>query len=970
MLRIRGGYGAIGFPTRVFSVIARPQCVGVRRRSGSECSVGPDLPLIARRAELATLTGAIEATRRGRGEAVLLTGEAGVGKTRLLIETQREAERRGVLVLKGRAVESGGAYRPLVEAFARASAPFAQETELAAVRPILARVLPGWISDHDVLAPMADPAAVLAEALILLLRAMSTDGAVLLIDDVHWADDDTVSVLSYLADSLDQLPLALIMTARSEPLLPEPLGRLSAAPSIRQLRLSRLQAPEVADALRAQELPGLAPETVAQLVAAVDGLPLILDEFVRQLRENPANAIDMKHTTLAAAVQKRLRSLPPDARVVLDAMSVLGDTDSELLTVITELDDAKLSTAIHHAVSSTLLVSATTPLGVMWRHPLMRDAVRDLLLPLEQQTLARRAADHLVNRTTEPTEGRLRQAAEMYELAGYPDRAARELIRAARAAVRGAALDVAEHHLTAAHALTGTLPDAALDVLIERIDTLTLTGRAADGYHSGIAALQSAAGDSRRLLVATTRAAYSAGLRAEAAPLLARLEQVAEPTDSDLMVLRADAAWAYRKSEAIQLGQLAAARALDEGRFELACEALLVAGTAAQRRDIDLAARIVHQALALSEAHQLSIWQVQALAELGVLDLATDSDPTRDYQARERATAAGMLGTVAAIDTQLGAVTASREGFLAAYPIYLRADAQARQLQLTGPYAVTRAHLALCVLFADDRPLPGRTRPAAPSEFDDLIAEALAAGKKSGRAPWVLSLYGLRAWLQGDNLTAIRLIDESMRNVQDEWHLIPWWGVGPLLRVVAGTDPEEAFGPPVLIGHHANWAARGYGTAVWELRKGRSPSGSIAEADHLVRHTPLHRHMLRTTIAPVVYQAGMESAAEGWLREADAFCSAAGERALQRLVRRTLASVGAKVPKGSKAMVPPHLARLGITAREAEILRLVNAGLSNADISHRLFISTRTVESHVSSMLQKTGLSTREQLPSASTAED
>jgi DNA-binding CsgD family transcriptional regulator len=329
-----------------------------------------------------------------------------------------------------------------------------------------------------------------------------------------------------------------------------------------------------------------------------------------------------------------------------------------------------------------------------------------------------------------------------------------------------------------------------------------------------------------------------------------------------------------------------------------------------------------------------------------------------------------MLGTVVVIDTDIGAVTAFREGFLVAYPIYLRADAQARQLQLTGPYAVTRAHLALCVLFADDRPLPGRTRPAAPSEFDDLIAEALAAGKKSGRAPWVLSLYGVRAWLHGDNSTAIRLIDEGMRNVQDEWHLIPWWGVGPLLRVVAGTDPEEAFGPPVLIGHHANRAARGYGAAVWELRKGRSPSESIAEADHLVRHTPLARHMLRTTIAPVVYQAGVESAAEGWLREADAFCSAAGERALQRLVRRTLASVGAKVPKGSTSAVPPHLARLGITARETEILRLVNAGLSNADISHRLFISTRTVESHVSSMLQKTGLTTREQLPSASIAED
>jgi DNA-binding NarL/FixJ family response regulator len=75
------------------------------------------------------------------------------------------------------------------------------------------------------------------------------------------------------------------------------------------------------------------------------------------------------------------------------------------------------------------------------------------------------------------------------------------------------------------------------------------------------------------------------------------------------------------------------------------------------------------------------------------------------------------------------------------------------------------------------------------------------------------------------------------------------------------------------------------------------------------------------------------------------------------------------VPKGSITTVPPHLAKLGITAREIEILRLVNAGLSNADISDRLFISTRTVESHVSSLLQKTGQATREQLPSADGAQ-
>jgi hypothetical protein len=68
---------------------------------------------------------------------VLISGEAGVGKTRLLLEAQREAGRRGILALRGRAVESGGAYRPLVDAFARASAPFANDPVLARLRPTL-----------------------------------------------------------------------------------------------------------------------------------------------------------------------------------------------------------------------------------------------------------------------------------------------------------------------------------------------------------------------------------------------------------------------------------------------------------------------------------------------------------------------------------------------------------------------------------------------------------------------------------------------------------------------------------------------------------------------------------------------------------------------------------------------------------------------------------------------------------------
>jgi len=114
--------------------------------------------------------------------------------------------------------------------------------------------------------------------------------------------------------------------------------------------------------------------------------------------------------------------------------------------------------------------------------------------------------------------------------------------------------------------------------------------------------------------------------------------------------------------------------------------------------------------------------------------------------------------------------------------------------------------------------------------------------------------------------------------------------------------------------------------------------------------------------APAAFQSGMR-AAEGWLREADAFFGAAGERPLQHRVRQTLAAIGAKVPR-TTAHVPAHLVRFGITAREAEILQLVYAGLTNNDIAEQLFISSRTVETHISSMLQKTGADRRDQLPS------
>src|SRR6478752_4960069 len=141
-----------------------------------------ELPLVARQLEVAVVTEVIESAADGCGRGVLITGEAGIGKTRLLREARAAAERRGLLVLRGRATESGGAYRALVEAFARPAAGLAEHPDLIGIRPTLSRVLPGWASDEPIVAPMADPGTVLAQALMLLLRPLAPAGAALLLD--------------------------------------------------------------------------------------------------------------------------------------------------------------------------------------------------------------------------------------------------------------------------------------------------------------------------------------------------------------------------------------------------------------------------------------------------------------------------------------------------------------------------------------------------------------------------------------------------------------------------------------------------------------------------------------------------------------------------------------------------------------------------------------------------------------------
>jgi hypothetical protein len=133
--------------------------------------------------------------------AVLVTGEAVVGKTRLLDELAGRLRSGGALVLRGNAVHGGGPFRPLARALVRVSPPeLAEAPELRPYAAVLARLLPGWPLRPLEAGHLVDPVVVLGEAVRALLHVLG-DGrrSALLLDDLHWADRDTLDLLEYLS---------------------------------------------------------------------------------------------------------------------------------------------------------------------------------------------------------------------------------------------------------------------------------------------------------------------------------------------------------------------------------------------------------------------------------------------------------------------------------------------------------------------------------------------------------------------------------------------------------------------------------------------------------------------------------------------------------------------------------------------------------------------------------------------------
>ena len=350
-------------------------------------------PLIGRDTELEQLAAQLAWLRdSGEGRLVVLRGEAGVGKTRLIRELLRRAQDHGVAVHAALVLDFGAAgARDALGILARKLIEAERVAEVGApLDPFLANMagLPLSPEGHQLVAatPAGEQHGRQRAAFVALARKLAGQRPLLLaIEDVHWADAGTLSVLAGVAEALlGHAPVMLLLTARQDrdPIDAVWLAQAGNPPTMEiDLRpLQEAKARELAGLL----LRGCRDDALARCVARAQGNPLFLEQLARHVRERSDDAVPVSIQTL---IQARLDRLEPIDREALRAASVLGQqfSLSALRAVLSR------SSYDPRSLVRRLFVHEV-PQGHLFAHALIRDSIYDLLLRSQRRELHLRAA--------------------------------------------------------------------------------------------------------------------------------------------------------------------------------------------------------------------------------------------------------------------------------------------------------------------------------------------------------------------------------------------------------------------------------------------------------------------------------------------------------------------------------------------------------------------------------------------------
>jgi DNA-binding CsgD family transcriptional regulator/tetratricopeptide (TPR) repeat protein len=414
---------------------------------------------IGRDAEAAVMAAAVEEARAGDSSIVLIGGEAGIGKTRLIDEVAARARAGGAVVLHGGCVSLGDGgglpFAPFVEALRRLPAVLASgafgDLDLEMLRTPataeLGHLMPefGTPTGEDV-GGFARPEWVQArifEGLLGLLRALGErTPLVMILEDLHWADGSTRDLVAFLARNVRGERLVVIGTYRTDdlhrrhPLRPW-LSEMERLPRVHRLELTPFGAAEVGSHVEA--ILGRAPEPdlLEAIVRRTEGNPFFIEELLAARGDGAAGA--RLPETLRDVLISRVAALSEAAQQVLGIAAVAGrSVEPELLATVAAVPEADLEGPLREALAAQLLVEDPAADGVYrFRHALLAEAVYDDLLPSTRRRLHAAYATALDARPVpEGAEGASLLAALAHHAtaAHEPVRALRAWIAAARAA--------------------------------------------------------------------------------------------------------------------------------------------------------------------------------------------------------------------------------------------------------------------------------------------------------------------------------------------------------------------------------------------------------------------------------------------------------------------------------------------------------------------------------------------------------
>lgn len=945
----------------------------------------PTTDFVGRRAELARFNRAVADARNGLPSVVLVSGEAGIGKTTIVSES---AVRAGVGLYLGRSTHIGGDTIPL--------APLADLLrQVRRTKPDLLTEAPALAALHQWFAPGAavaelhgSPHGGVFVAVLELITQLAADATVIVgFEDLHWADTVTWDLFEFLARNLIDEKVVLVGTYRDNEVAIHPgqrgrLAELSRLPAARRVHLEGLDRDEIAQRV-ASLLGGAAPSAlVDQVVARGRGNPFFTSELVAAHLSGESIPI-----VLSDLISAEIADLDDRARLVLGAVATIGrEAGHELLAAVIDLPDRDVEVALRTVIDARMLVVDND--AYRFRHPLLGEVVYADLLPPQRARLHRSIAATLAQQPADA----LRRADRAGELAFHLDLAgdiegAFSALLAAADAAEMVAPAAAFGHLERAFELWDSVGERservnrahrlwqAADIATSTVGNERAVQLALVASEQGPPPLGAAWGHERlgRYLWATGRLQEGAIEFAHAVAMLGNEDDPnAAPVYAGLAQAEALAGrdagaeqWCAKVFELVQSpGDNPAAwsmarRALgivrsnqgDPATAVELCRAAMTVAPNAQSRALAGLYFCVTLGDAGEYAAELGIAQ-DAVAEGHLTGLDRGFGCYFDSLAADALVHLGRWTEVAGVlarhplpDTlpvarlqlaRVKAVLAARRGDGSEALAHL---AVAHQLPIDGWHAILRDAMT-----ADVHVALGNWDEAAQAAEQGWAATGTTAVLWAAR----FAMFGVVAEVE-------RTLDQRARRE-------PVDADATIGRLRQRLDAVRSFAEGAPGGPQRDTAAHLAHAAASLTRLDSSDAGAWAEA--VARWSELGDRwatavaLVREAEAAAV--AGAADRAATALRRAHAIASELGALPLLAEIDAVSSRTRVSIEAPTRVVLDESSAeRLGLTPREAEVLGLVATGRTNRQIGEELYVSDKTASVHVSNILRKLGVNSR-----------